>query len=103
MKFDTTHFDQSFEDRITTRLKNYLSQFLKFAGIGEFNDRGKLLRLRKVSKVGVSRDGIEESGKSITTHESIWEFVDEITEDVPEEHWASLPKDLAESHDDYMS
>ena len=65
------HFDQSLEDKITTGLKNHMSQLLEFEGIGVFNDRGKMLRLRDVSKLDVFRDGIETSDKSNTTHESI--------------------------------
>lgn len=96
------HYDQPFEDKITTALKNHANQLLDIEGIGVFNKKRKLIRLRDVSRVNVALDDIEQSGSSNLARESIWEFVQEITKDIPEEDWNKLPKDLALNHDDYI-
>ncbi len=97
------HYEQRFEDEITTGLKNHVNQLLEIEGIGVFNEQKKLIRLRDVSSVNAARDDIELSGSSSSTPESIWEFVQEITKDIPEEDWNKLPRDLAKNHDDYIN
>ena len=97
------HYEQHFENEITTGLKNHVNQLLEIEGIGVFNKQKKLIRLKDVSSVNVARDDIEPSSSSSSTRESIWEFVQEITKDISQEEWNELPKDLAKNHDDFIN
>lgn len=38
----------------------------------------------------------------VETHKPIWEEIQELTADIPDDVWDALPTDLAEQHDHYI-
>ncbi|MCY4128268.1 MAG: hypothetical protein OXG15_03370 [Gammaproteobacteria bacterium] len=92
-------YERTFEEQVTTALTQYRNQLLSIVGIGEFNERGRLLKLKNVSNVELKSD---DAISSIQSHESITEYIDRTTREVPEEVWDELPRDLAKNHDAYI-
>lgn len=43
-----------------------------------------------------------DNGQPATTRKSIWEELDEIAKQVPEEEWERVPADGSEQHDHYL-
>jgi len=43
-----------------------------------------------------------EAGGSVTSRKSLWEEIEEIVQEVPEETWDQIPADGAEQHDHYL-
>lgn len=92
-------YEKTFEQHVTTALTQYRNQLLSVVGVGEFNEKGRLLKLKDVTNIELKSDDVI---SSIQSHESIVEYIDRITREVPEEVWDELPRDLAKNHDAYI-
>ena len=94
---EVTYLDK-FENRVTEALKDHESKSLMLEGDGEFNLHGQLLKINKVSKMELISDSI----LSTPTGQSVMDLIDRVMRDVPQDVWDKVPKNLAESHDDYL-
>ena len=95
----SVQYERTFEEQVTTALSQYRDQLLSIEGIGEFNEKGRLLKLKNVSNIELKSDDVV---SSIQSHESIAEYIDRIKSEVPKEVWDELPRDLAKNHDAYI-
>ena len=95
----TVQYEHTFEEQVTTALKDHRNELLSMEGVGEFNDKGRLLKIRDISNIELKSGDLPSSNRA---HESIVEYIERIIGDIPNDAWDAVPRDLAENHDKYI-
>ena len=93
-------FSEEQERRITEALHEHDSLRVRLRGSGQFRRNGEIVRVDRVDRVDELGDSNRVFDSSAST---ISEMVAVAFSGVPDDVWASLPTDLAERHDEYLS
>jgi hypothetical protein len=88
------------EETIIAALKDHATAKLRVIGKGAFAGTGLLQRVVDVSSITLLVGGQLPYDNSVRP---IWEEIEEIISQVPEEEWDKLPTDGAENHDRYIT
>ena len=92
-------FNPEDENIITTALKEHATAKVRLQGYAQFSPGGQIQRIIRVDHVTLLPTGevpFDPAAKPI------WEVIDEIMKDVPEEELRGLPADGAENLDHYL-
>ncbi len=93
-------FNKHQEGVITEALQQHATRRVSIRGRGEFTQRkGRVKRIVSVEEFSVHKAG---SLPYDPTAPPVWEVIDDIMKDVPEEVLRKLPLDGAENHDHYI-
>lgn len=100
----TEHVNADFsgdqESIITSALHDHEVVQLHIRGHGRYQMTGELLHIDRVDQIGL----LDPDNTTFDPSEpSLSEMVERAFANVPDEVWESLPRDLAERHDDYFS
>jgi hypothetical protein len=86
------------EQLITSALKDHKVCQLRATGRGLFSAEGGLVKVVSVDRMTLG----EPIQLSIQPSRSIWDELDDLAGQVPEDEWKKLPKDLSSNLDDYI-
>jgi Arc/MetJ-type ribon-helix-helix transcriptional regulator len=91
----TIHLPEELESGILAAVHNG-----QFASLDDAMTKAAALLLERLTQQQANVPTAAE--KPTTKTQPIWEEIQELTADVPDEEWAKLPPDLAEQHDHYI-
>ncbi len=93
-------FSPDQEKLVVNALQEHNSTHLRFVGRGTFDRRSGALQ--KIISVG-ELTPIPATGMAFDeTERPIWEIAQEIGDEVPEQEWSKVPRDMAENLDHYL-
>ena len=87
------------EDIITSALKQHATVKVRLQGRGRFSPGGKIRKITQVDSVSLlsgEKTSLDPPGRSI------FDIIDEIIKDLPEEELRKLPRDGSINHDHYI-
>lgn len=100
---DTTRVTVSFtaaqEDEVTTALKEHERVSLQVRGMGQYSAAGALMRITRIDEMSLKLSNeLEFDFGARRIEDILWELSDQ----VPETEWSSLPSDLTDDLDHYL-
>ena len=87
------------EDIVTTALKEHVRFKVRLQGRGRFSPGGRIRKITQVDSVSLlsgEKTSLDPPGRSI------FDIIDEIIKDLPEEELRKLPRDGSINHDHYI-
>lgn len=97
----TKRSDLSVIDNIAEKIKSNLTEVLIITPSEDYNKSNE----NTVNLWGFSAMDMDKSQKDleiIKENEPVWDFLERITADVPDEVWDKFPSDYALNHDKYL-
>lgn len=93
------HYEAIYKEELASALTHYTDRLILIEGVGEFNNRGHLLKLKNISNIEIRSGDTSEDKRAGDT---IFDYIDKLIKDSPDEIWEDVPEDLAENHDNYI-
>jgi hypothetical protein len=92
-------FTEAQEAQIAAALRDHRHVRLRIRGKGEISPDGKIVQIHQADEISAVPNV---NWKYDPTARPIWEAIEEISMEAPDEEWAKLPSDLSENHDHYL-